>query len=629
MICLPRPRAFALLSLIGCLALPIGTVQANDTTAETAADTTTAHGISAFGELKYPPDFPHFDYVNPDAPRGGVLSFRGQGASRTFDSLNAYILSGEPAQGLERLSDSLLVRAFDEPDAVYGLIAESVEYPEDRSWAIFNMRPEARFSDGEPITAEDVVWTLTTLRDEGAPLYRIGLRDVETVTALDDHRVRVDFREGTAMRDLIATVGTTAILPKHYYEEVDFTRSTLEPPVGSGAFVVDRVQPGRSIRYCRQPDYWGADLPVNVGMYNFDCVVYEYFLDNNAAFEALKSGTYLFHEEMTSATWASGYNFPALNSGAVQRITIEDARPTGTQGFWLNLRREKLQDPLVREAVSLMFNFEWSNETLFAGLYDRTDSFFENSPMQAEGLPEGAELALLEPLRDQLPEAVFTEPVYSPPVNAAQRTDRRAIRAASALLDEAGWEVGDDGLRRNAAGEVLTLDFVYGSPGFERIILPYIENLKRVGINARSVLIDPAQMQQRQQDFDYDVTVGRFVMGLSPSVELRSIFGSQAADAPGSFNFSGVADPAVDALIEAIISAQSREEMEVAARALDRVLRAQHIWVPNWYKATHWLAFWDVFGRPEEKPPYVRGDDYWWFDQEKQDALVASGALRR
>jgi microcin C transport system substrate-binding protein len=594
-----------------------------------AQETVVSHGISAFGELKYPPDFPHFDYVNPDAPQGGTMSFRGVLASRTFDSLNQFILAGEPAQGLELLYDTLLTPSLDEADAVYGQIAESLEYPEPREWVIFNLRPEARFSDGEPLTAEDVVWTLEALQTMGSPYWRILLQDVEGAEALGLHRVRFDFAEGAATRDMPKVVGQLAILPRHYYGTVAFDRSTLDPPVGSGEYVVDDVRPGQSVRYCRNPGYWGADLPVNAGTHNFDCYVYRYFADNTAAFEALKVGDYLFHEEFTSAIWATGYDFPALDRGWVVREVLGDDRSSGAQGFWMNLRREKLQDIRVREAIAMMFNFEWTNDTLFYGLYDRVDSFFENTPMQASGLPGEEELAVLSAHRDALPAEVFTEPAVVPPVaDAGQQADRASVRAASRLLEEAGWTVGDDGLRRNRAGEVLTIEFVDDSPAFERIALPFVANLRRIGIDARFELVDAAQMEERQENFDFDIAIARIVLPLSPSVELRSVFGSAGRDAAGTLNLAGVADPVVDALIEEVIAADSREALDVRVRALDRVLRAKHIWVPNWFKGTHWIAYWDVFGRPDRKPLYDRGDQFWWWDEERYEALQAQGALR-
>ncbi len=592
-----------------------------------APEIITSHGISSFGDLKYPPDFKHFDFVNPDAPKGGTMSLRGTGASQTFDSLNAFILKGEPAQGLGLLYDSLLAASPDEPDAAYGLIASTLEYPKDRSSVIFNMRPEAKFSDGVPITAEDVVFTWKVLLEKGEPSYQIKLKDIENVEALDPHRVKFTFRPGASTRDLPALAGGLSILPKHYYDTVEFADSTLVPPVGSGQYVVADVKPGKWIKYCRNPDYWAKDLPVNVGTANFDCYLYQYFADNTAAFEALKVGDYLFHEEFYSALWATSYDFPAIQKGWVKREEIPDHRPSGTQGFWLNLRREKFQDPRVREAIALMFNFEWSNATLFYGLYERTTSFWQNSPMAASGIPEGEELAVLEPFRDQLPPEIFTEPAYTPPVQKPERTDRAAIRKASRLLDDAGWKIAPGGLRKNAKGETLTVELVDDNASFERIINPFVSNLRQIGIDASYRLIDPAQMQERQKNFAYDIIPGRLVMSLSPSIELREIFGSASANAANSANYTGIADPVVDALIEKIIASQSREEMQVRVRALDRVLRSKQIWVPNWTKPFYWVASWDVFGRPDQPPPYSRGDAYWWFDQAKYDKLKAEGAL--
>ena len=518
--------------------------------------------------------------------------------------------------------------AWDEPYSYYGEVAESIEYPADRSWVIFNMRPEARFSDGVPITAEDIAFTIEAIQTDGSPRFQILLEDVESTEILGEHRVIVSFAEGAQTRDLIAEVGNFPILPKHYYETVTFEDSTLDPPVGSGLYVVDDVDPGRSITYCRNPDYWGADLPVNIGRENFECMRYEYFAENTAAFEALKSGGYLFHEEFTSAIWATGYDFPALDNGWVVQDVLADNRPSGAQGYWLNLRRPKLQDIRVRQAIGMLFNFEWTNETLFYGLYGRTDSFWENSVMQAETMPTGDELAFLEQYRDRLDPDVLSEPAFVPIVSGARPLDRNALRQASALLDEAGWLVGEDGLRRNAEGETLSVEIVDDSPAFERINLPFVENMQRAGNAASWNRIDSAQMQQRQEDFDYDISIARFVLSLSPGQELKTLFGSQAADRPGSFNLSGVADPVVDEMIDAVLSAETREIMETRVRALDRVLRSKHIWVPQWTKGAHWLAYWDVFGRPETKPPFNRGEDYWWFDQAKFEALQAQGALR-
>ncbi len=589
---------------------------------------TKSHGISTFGELKYPADFKHWDYVNPDAPQGGTISFLGTGASGTYDSLNPFILKGEPAQGLGLMYSSLLTGSGDEPDSAYGYIAETLEYPENRQWVIFNMRPEATFSDGHPITADDVVFSYEILMEKGHPVYKIIYKDIEKVEALETNRVKFTFKDGVNTRDLPALAGGLSILAQHYYEDRDFGESTIDVPVTSGGYTASDIKPGRSIKYCKIENYWAKDLPHNKGSGNFDCYLYEYFSDRTVALEAFKAGEFLFHEEFSSKNWANSYNFPAIDKGFVIKESIPDARPSGTQGFWINMRQEKFSDPRVRQAIGMMFNFEWSNKTLFFGLYERTDSFWENSNMQAEGIPQGAELALLEQYRDQLPAAIFDEPAFTPAVSRASQADRKAIRAAGKLLDEAGWKVVN-GKRTNDKGEVLALEVIDDSASFERVINPYVENLKRLGVNATFKLIDSAQMQQRQEDFDFDLMPGRLVMSLSPGEELATMLGSEGAKTPGSSNFSGVSDPVVDALIIKIAQAETREDMQVAVRALDRVLRNMHIWVPNWYKGAHNIAYWDVFGRPETKPLYSRGViGTWWIEQDKLDALKAQGALR-
>lgn len=618
-------RALAALALAALAAAPAA---AQSAAQEEEQEVTVSHGVSAFGDLKYPADFEHFDVVNPDAPKGGVWSGRGTAASNTFDSLNPFILKGEPAQGLSATFDSLLAGSPDEPDAAYGLVARTVEYPEDRSWTIFRLREEAEFSNGEPITAEDVVWTVETLRTKGAPNYRIRLRNVESVEALDSHSVRFEFNGGPANRDMPMLVGSLPILSKDWWakEGRDFEDSTLDPILGSGPYEVSVVEPGRRIVFERREDYWGAELPVNVGANNFDRYVFEYFKDYTAAFEAFKGGAFLFHQEFFSKIWATEYDFPALEKGWVVKEQIPDNRPAGTQGFWFNMRRAPLDDPRVREAMSLAFDFEWSNKTLFYGLYDRTVSFFQNSPMMAEGMPSDAELELLEPLREHLPDSVFAEPAYVPPETNASGSDRRVLRRAMRLLDEAGWEVGEDGLRRNAEGEVLRVEFLDDSPTFQRIIGPMIQNLRKMGVDASLRVVDAAQYQARQEAFDYDIVPGRFVMSLTPGQELRSLFGSEAAEERGTPNLTGLANPAIDALIEHVVQAESREELDAAARALDRAMRAMHIWTPNWYGAFYNVAYWDVFGRPEAPPPYSRGDAYWWYDEEKAEDLKAEGA---
>ena len=596
--------------------------------AEVEEEVIVRHGVSAFGDLKYPADFPHFDYVNPDAPQGGTMSFLPTGGLNTFDTFNPWILQGNPAQGLGLIHDSLMVSSADEPDSMYGLIAESIEYPQDRAWVIFNMRPEARFSDGEPITAEDVVFTYEALLEKGRPTYRISFRDIESVEALDTHRVRFNFREDAETRDLPMLAAGLSILPKHYYEEVDFTRTTMTPPVSSGQFRIVDASPGRVIHYCKDPDYWGADLPVNVGANNFECYRYEYFADRTAAFQAFQVGTFLLHEEFTASIWAEDYNFPAVQRGWVIQDELADGRPSGTQGFWINMRQEKFQDIRVRQALNLLFNFEWTNQTFFHGLYERTTSFWEGSDMAAEGPPEGLELEVLERFRDRLPAEIFESDPVTPPVNSpGQVLDRSAIREAGRLLDEAGWTI-EGGVRRNAAGETLTVEIIEDSPAMGRVINPFVENMQRVGIQARQTRVDAAQMQLRTEQFDFDIRPARYVMSLTPSIDLRQFFASDAAETPGSANLSGVSDPVIDELIELVIASEDRETVTARVRALDRVLRAKHIWVPHWSKGSHWVAYWDVFGMPGESPPFARGDAYWWWDEEKFQALRAAGALR-
>ncbi len=586
----------------------------------------TSHGLSAFGDLKYPPDFAHLDYVDPKAPKGGSISTTSVRANQTFDTLNAYTRRGDPPMGLsapENLTyDTLMTAANDEPDAMYGLVASHAEYTPGEPSIVFQMRPEATFSDGSPVTAEDVVFTLEMLKSEdAAPRFRIALRDVLSAEALGPHRVRYAFDPDASQRDLPMLVAGLPILSKAWFEGRDFGDTTMEQPVGSGPYVVDDAEAGRFVRFRRRDDYWAADLPVNVGRWNFDTVTVEYFRDRTAALPALQGGVLDLHESFSSKEWATAYDFTAVEDGRVIRETLPDDSPSGTQGFWFNTRREKLSDPRVRQAIAMGFDFEWSNDTLFYGLYDRTHSFFQNSPMQATGEPSPAELALLEPFRDQLPGAVFGEP-YVPPVSDGSGRNRRALRQASRLLDEAGWTLDGQGRRVNGSGEVLTLEFFDDSSAFERIVNPFIDNLRALGIEARFRLIDSAQMQRRVRDFDYDVTTARFSISLTPGPGLLNFYHSTSADQPGSYNLSGVSDPVVDALVETMIAAEDRESLYVAGRALDRVLRAKHIWTPHWYKASHTIAYWDKFDRPETKPKYARGIlDTWWEDAEKAAAL--------
>ena len=571
-----------------------------------------SHGLSAFGDLAQPEDFQAFAYVNPDAPKGGALSLIGWGGVTTFNSLNNYILKGDAAQGLELLFDSLMARAQDEPDAVYGLIAESAEVADDGNSATFYLRPEARFADGTPVTADDVVFSFETLKEKGHPLFFQTLRDVEKAEAIDPATVRYTFM-GKLVRDLPLTVAGLPVFSKAYYTGKAFDETTLEPPLGSGPYLVDDFRQGRNITYKRNPDYWAKGLPVNKGRWNLDTIRFEYFRDRTAGMEAFKAGTYDLREEFTSKVWATEYDFPAVRDGRVKKETLPDLTPSGTQGFFINTRRDKFKDKRVRKALGLAFDFEWTNRNMFFNLYDRTQSYFENSPMKAEGEPSDAERTLIEGLGVEV-DADALGPVAMPPVSDGSGRDRASLQRASKLLDEAGWRIKDK-KRVNDKGEPLTLEFLTFDPTFERIVAPYVKNLELLGIDARIRRVDPAQYQQRLKDFDFDVTTQRYVMRNTPGVELRSYFGSHAADLGGSLNLAGIKDPAIDALIEKIIGAETREDMNTAAQALDRVLRAGHYWVPHWYKASHTIAYWDKFGQPKTKPKFDRGIlDTWWFE---------------
>ena len=581
------------------------------------------HGLSIFGDLKYPPDFQHFEYVNPNAPKGGKVSQVGPGGTLTFDSFNFFILKGDRAQGLDLLYDSLMTRALDEPDAVYGLVAKSADVAADGMSVTFKLRPEAKFSDGTAVTADDVVFSFEALKTKGHPSYRIVLRDVEKAEALDAHTVKYSFK-GDLVKPLPIEVAVLPVLPKAYYATRPFEETSLDKPIGSGPYRIGQFSQGRYVSYERRDDYWAKDLPVNKGRFNIDVVRYDYFRDRTLELEALFARTIDFREEFTSKDWATGYDKPMVKDGRVQKISLPDERPSGAQGFFLNTRRPLFQDVRVRQALDLAFDFEWSNRNLFYGLYERTASFFENSDMKAVGKPSPAELALLEPFRDQVPAAVFGE-VYVPPVTDGSGLPRENLRRAQGLLKEAGWAVdpGDRTLK-NAKGEPFVFEILLDAAAFERIAGPYVKNLKAIGITANMRRVDPAQFELRMKTFDFDMSMERYSLGLTPGIELKNYWGSEAAKTDGSFNLAGISNPAVDALADRMVKVQTREELVVTARALDRVLRAGHYWVPNWYKAAHHLAFWNTFSWPDVKPKYDRGAlSTWWYDAAKAGKLTA------
>jgi microcin C transport system substrate-binding protein len=586
------------------------------------------HGISAFGDLKYPASFSHFDYVNPKAPKGGVFSQIGPGTiynqnQLTFNSLNSYILKGDAAQGMELTFATLMVRANDEPDAMYGLAARAVVISADGLTYRYLMRPQARFHDGTPLTAHDVAFSLTALKEKGHPIIVQMLRDFAGAEAIDDGTVIVRFAANRA-RDVPLFVAELPIFSRAYYSKRPFDESTLDTPLGSGPYRVGKFEAGRNIEYQRVADWWGADLPVSRGQNNFDMLRYEYYRDRDVGFEGFTAKSYLFREEFTSRIWNTRYDFPAFKSGRVKREVIPNDTPSGAQGWFINTRRPQFKHPKMREALICAFDFEWTNKTIMYGAYDRTHSVFQNSDMMAQGKPSSAEVALLETFRGQVPDEVFGEP-FVPPVSDGSGADRALLRRASQLLQEAGYPV-KDGKRLTPDGQRLTVEFLSDEPSFQPHHMPYIKNLGTLGIDARMRLVDSVQAQQRLKDFDFDITIQRFSFSATPGDSLRTYFSSQAAAIKGTQNLSGMANPAIDAMIERIIAAQSRPELTVACRALDRLIRAGRYWVPQWYKPSHWIAYWDTFGRPPTKPRYARGaPETWWYDAGKASKIEQPG----
>ena len=589
---------------------------------------TKTHGFNFFGELKYPADYKHLDYVNPDAPKGGEISIWTMG---TFDSFNPYTRKGRAGALASAPFESLLEGTSDEVGTSYGLLAETLEYPEDQSWVIFNMRPEARFSDGTPVTAEDVAFTYELFLNEGLASYRAILGQIVTgVEILGPHRIKYSFADDASRRDAIPIVGGLPVKSKAWFEKTGakLDESRMEPAIGSGPYVLDSYDINKRITYKRNPDYWGKDLPFNKGRGNFDTIRVEYFADSNAAFEGFKSGAYTFRQENSSKSWATAYDFPALDEGHVIKTLLPDGGMATGQSYVMNLRRDKFNDIRVRQAVGLLFNFEWSNESLFYGQYARINSFWENSELAAEGMPSDAELALLEPISDLLPAGVIDDEAVMAPVSGNRTLDRKNLRKASALLDEAGWIVGDDGLRRNAAGETLTIEIIEDSPTFDRVHLPFIDNLKAAGIDAIYSRIDPAQMTDRSRNYDFDMMVDQFPMSLEPSSGLKQYFGSETAD-QSVFNSMGLKSEAVDALIEHVVNAENKADLATSVKALDRTLRAYYFWVPQWFNNTYRVAYWNMYEHPETLPPFALGNlDFWWYNAEKAADLKAKGVLR-
>jgi len=593
------------------------------------AGTTVSHGYSNFGELKYGPDEP-FSYVNLDAPKGGEISLAAEG---NFDSFNIYTRKGVPAASTDLMYEDIMISAADDPYGIYCYLCTTIEYPEGLEWVVVNLREDVTFSDGRPMTAEDVKFTVDLFLEQGIPEFRNVVEGYfKSVEVTGPHQVRFEFNEDAPMRDRVGLVGIWNPFSKEWFEETGarLDESTSEPFLGTGPYVLESADFGRSIVYERNPYWWGAELPKNQGRHNFDQVRIEYFADSSASLEGFKAAEYTFRIENTSRIWATAYTFPAVEKGWVEVESLPDGSITSAQGFVFNLRRPEWQDPRVRDAVRMLFNFEWSNETLFYGLYDRPASFWGGSDLAAEGEPTEEERAHLEPLVAEglLDESILTDPAVMPPENDPSQNlpSRRVLREASSLLQEAGWTPGADGILRNEAGETLDLVILQQSPSFDRIVNPYVENLRQVGINAKLERVDTAQYVERRRSGDWDLVNLSPGQSFEPGSGLRQWFASETAE-DSSRNLMALQNPAVDRLIDLVINAETLDELRPRVRALDRVLRAHGFWVPQWSNQEHWVAYWDMYRHPEIPPLALGVVDFWWYDAEAAEALREAGAL--
>ncbi|MGH7356389.1 MAG: extracellular solute-binding protein [Candidatus Rokuibacteriota bacterium] len=577
---------------------------------------TSGHAMSMHGDVKYPAGFPHFGYVNPQAPKGGSVRLAAIG---TFDTLNPFTLKGVQAVGLGATYDTLTVSSNDEPFTQYGLIAETIEAPADRSWVAFTLRAEARFHDGSPITVEDVIWTFETLKAKGAPFYRAYYAQVTKAEKVGERKVKFSFGPGEN-RELPLIVGQLPVLPKAYWEKRDFEKTTLEPPPGNGAYRIDSFEAGRSITYRRVKDYWAASHPVNVGRENFDVIRYDYYRDSTVVLEALKGGQYDFRAENVAKNWATAYDTPAVKAGLLRKEEIPNQNPTGMQGFAYNTRRPVFADRRVRRALAYLFDFEWANKNLFYSAYTRTRNYFSNSELASSGPPSPDELKVLEAFRGKVPEEVFTRE-YEPPKTDGSGDIRENAREALRLLGEAGWAVKGEKLV-NAKGEPMQFEILLNDATWERIALPFVKNLQRVGVTARVRVVDSAQYQKRIEDFDFDMTVEVWPQSLSPGNEQRDFWSTHAAETKGTRNVAGVRDPVVDRLIDLVIQAPDRKGLISRTRALDRLLLWGYYCIPNWHIRAYRVAYWDKFGRPAVSPKYSLGFDTWWVDAKKDAALT-------
>ncbi|MEQ5857414.1 extracellular solute-binding protein [Halomonas sp. EF61] len=591
----------------------LGALLATTSEAADVSSVPTVHALPLYGEPALPADFRHFPHANPDAPSGGDLIRAAQGS---FDSTNPFIVRGTPASGLTQIYDTLLESNPGEPFTMYGLLAEGIRLDPERRWVEFDLRPEARFHDGEPVDAQDVVFSFETLTTKGQPFYRAYYSDVDSVTAIDSDTVHFDLGDSES-RELPLILGQMPILPEHYWRDRDFEAVTRDSLLGSGPYRIAEVDPGRRIVYERVDDYWGSEVPVNVGRHNIGRLIYDYYRDQTVALEAFKAGNLDFRLENSASNWATAYDFPAREQGFVRQLQVHDGQPAGMQAYIMNLRKAKFQDRRVREAITLAFDFPWLNRNLFYDAYARTDSYFENSEMEATGLPSEGELALLEPFRDQLPQSVFSEPL---PMQQPQEM-RPRLRKALELLREAGYEARDGVMIDPENNEPLHVEILLYSTQFERIAQPLLRRLARLGVQGNIRTVDVNQYLNRLRSFDFDMVVGSFPQSLSPGNEQREFWGSEYAERPQSRNLIGLQDPVIDALVDRLIAADSRQALDTAAQALDRVLRWGFYVVPQFHLAAHRIAVWDKFAWQEPFPEYTLDLSAWWVDPEREAVI--------
>jgi microcin C transport system substrate-binding protein len=577
-----------------------------------AAAAEAQHGLAMHGNVKYPEGFSHFDYVNPGAPKGGEL--RMAVVANGYDSFNPFVARGIAAAGIDTyLYDTLLVSSDDEPFSVYGLIAESIETPDDRSYVIYNIRQEARFQDGEPITAEDVKFSFDLLTEDGHPRYQSYYQDVSGVTVEGPLRVRFDF-SGTINRELPLILGQLPILPSHYWKDRTFGENGLDKPTGSGPYRLGKFEAGRSISYDRVEDYWAEDLGARKGRFNFDTITYEYYTDDTVALESFRAGNYDYRVESQAKNWATAYTGSAFDNGNIKKEAIDHHRPAGMQAFVFNTRRDVFKNPAVRRALAYGFDFQWANQNLFFGQYTRTNSYFENSELASSGLPDGRELEILEPYRDELPESVFTTE-YAPPSTGGDNTMRENLRTALEQLRAAGYAIENGTMVNTATGDPLQFEVMLFQKTFERVILPFKSNLKKLGIEVSVRLVDSNQYAERWRTRDFDMTVGVFPQSDSPGNEQRGFWHSSSADQDATRNLAGVNDPVVDELVNLLISAPDRDELIQRTRALDRVLLHGHYVIPNWFLASDRIAYWSFLKRPETVPKNGADVNNWWVER--------------